>query len=114
MQAQGAVQRALELQLFGKFTSRERLVVVDTSAQIILLNNPERIGYIMVNTGSTKVTFALRQDVQADRGFVLPEQGDTVTVNYIEDGQFPTRELSAIASTSASELFIVEFIRYSV
>jgi len=52
--------------------------------------------------------------VVVDKGFKLPAEGDTVSVNYIEDGQFPTNEISAIASAANGEVFIVEFVRYSI
>ena len=111
---QGAVQRALELQLFGRFTTRETTIVVGTSAGVILNNNPERIGFVMTNTGGTSITFSLKRDIVSNKGLTLAQQGDTVTTNYIEDAQYPTHELSAISDTINGELFIVEFIRVNI
>ena len=111
---QGAVQRALELQLFGRFTTRETTIAVGVSAAVILNNNPERIGFVMTNTGGTGITFSLKRDIVANKGLILAQQGDTVTTNYIEDAQYPTHELSAISDALNGELFIVEFIRVNI
>ncbi len=108
---EGAVQRALELQLFGRFTTRETRVVVGVNARVILNNNPERIGFVMVNTGASLITFGLRRDIVLNDGFILAQLSDTVTANYIEDAQFPTHELSAISSLAGGSLRITEFIR---
>ena len=111
---QGAVQRALELQLFGRFTTRETTIVVGLNARVILNNNPERIGFVMTNTGNTHITFSLKRDIVSTKGLSLAQQGDTVTTNYIEDAQYPTHELSAISDAINGELFIVEFIRVNL
>ena len=108
---EGAGQRALALQLFGKFTTIETTVVVGVVSAVLLKNNPERIGYILVNTGGARLTFAITQDVTEGKGLLLPELGDTLSTTYIEDGQFPTHELSAIAGVGGSEVFIIQFIR---
>lgn len=110
----GAVQLALEKQLFGRFTTRERTLSVGATPVVALLNNPERIAWVIVNTGTERVTFRLNQDVTAGQGFSLPNQGDTVSVNYLEDGQYPTHEISVIADAAGGELFITEFIRYGL
>ena len=112
--ARGAVQLALEQQLFGKFTSRRSTTNVGTTPVVILNNNPERIGWVMVNRTDNRITFDLIQDVSDGVGFILPETGDTVTVNYLEDGQFPTHEISAVCDNAAGAIFLMEFIRYNL
>lgn len=114
LQAEGAVQRALESQLFGKFTTVRRLISVAQTPEVIFKNNPERIGWVMVNTGNIQITFDIIQDVTAGKGLILPAEGDTVSVNYIEDAQYPTHEISAIASAAGGEVYITEFIRVSL
>lgn len=111
---EGAVQRALELQLFGRFTTRESTIAVAVNAGVILNNNPERIGYVMINTGAAQITFGLKRDQVDGKGLLLAQQGDTITTNYIEDAQFPTHEISAIAGAVGGEVFITEFIRVNV
>lgn len=110
----GAVQQALERQLFGRFTTRERTVSVGAVPLVILKNNPERIAFIMVNTGTQRITFSLKQDVVAGTGMVLPQAGDTVSANYIEDAIYTTHEISAVADAAGGELFITEFMRYGL
>ena len=107
----GAVQRALEVQLFGRFTTRESIIAIGTDAGVLIKNNPERIGLVLVNTGLALITFGLKRDLLVNKGFILSQAGDTMTSNYIEDAQFPTHELSAIADGAGGELYVVEFIR---
>jgi len=114
VRAKGAVQRALESQLFGKFSTLDDVVVVAQTPGLIIKNNPERIGFVLVNTGNIKITFGLNQNVVDGKGFILPEAGDTMSSTFVEDGDFPTRELSAIASAAGGEIFIVEFIRIAL
>lgn len=110
----GAVQLALEQMMFGKFTTRERVVSVATTAAVLLKNNPERMGYILTNTGNIQITFKISQDVTAGKGIILNQLGDTLSTTFTEDGAFPTHELSAIANASGGELYVLEIMRYSV
>lgn len=110
----GAVQRALELQLFGRFTVRENIVSVGTTAGVLMKNNPERIGYVVVNTGNIQITMGLKRNVAAGIGLIIAAQGDTLSTTYVEDGQFPAYELSAVASSAGGEVMLLEFIRDNV
>lgn len=107
----GSVQLALERQLFGRFTSRESVIAVPLTPIIIFKNNPERIGWVLVNTGNIQITIQLGREVVAGKGVIAPAQGDTITTTYIEDAQVPTREWSAVASAAGGEIFIIEMIR---
>jgi len=111
---QGAVELALADQFFGRFTTRERIVTVNAAAMILFRNNPERIGWIIVNTAAQQLTFRLNNVVVSGQGFMLVNTGDTASTTYIEDGQFPTHELSIIAAAAGGECFVVEYIRETV
>jgi len=110
----GAVQMALEQQLFGRFTVREGIVAVGITTQVLLKNNPERIGYVLTNTGNIQITMQLKRDLVVGKGLIIAAQGDTMSTTFIEDGQFPTFELSAIAAGVGGEVYVLEFIRVSV
>ena len=108
---QGAVELALEQQLFGRFTTVERLVAVADVSIRLLNNNPERMGWIIVNVAAQQVTFRLQPGVVSGKGFVLVNNGDTASTTYLEDGQFPTHEINIIAAAAGGEVFVAEFIR---
>mgnify|MGYP000441070722 CR=1 FL=1 len=110
----GAVQMALEQQLFGRFTVRENTISVGIVPQVLLKSSPERIGYVLTNTGNIQVTMTLARDVVVGVGLIIAQQGDTMSTTFIEDGQFPTFELSAIGSGAGAQLYIIEFIRVGV
>lgn len=110
----GAVELALEQQLFGRFTTRERVVSVDDTSILLFGNNPERMGWVLVNTAAQQLTFRLQPAVTSGEGFILVNSGDTCSVTYLEDGQFPTHEINIIAAAAGGECFVVEFIRDSI
>ena len=111
---QGAVELALEQQLFGRFTTRETIIAVGVAPVIALRNNPERIGWIIVNTAAQQLTFRLEPGVVSGEGFILVNNGDTASTTYLEDGQFPTHEISIVAAAANGECFVAEFIRDSL
>lgn len=107
----GAVELALEQQLFGRFTTVERDVAVGASSIMLLKNNPERMGWLIVNTAANQLTFRLERGIVSGTGFLLVNNGDSVTSTYLEDGQFPTHELNVIAALAGGSCYVVEFIR---
>lgn len=110
----GAVELALEQQLFGRFTTVERVVPVGDAPIRLFNNNPERMGWVIVNSASQQLTFRLQPGVTSGEGFILVNNGDTCSATYLEDGQFPTHEISIIAAAAGGECFVVEFIRDNV
>lgn len=107
----GAVQRHLEEVYGGQFTTRERVVSVATTAGVLLKNNPERIGWVIINTGNIQVTCRTSRIITAGEGLIIAQAGDTMTSNVLEDGNFPVLELSAIAAAAGGEVIVYEFIR---
>lgn len=107
----GAVELALEQQLFGRFTTIERIESVGNVSETLLNNNPERMGWVIVNTAAQQLTFRPSTVVVSGKGFILVNNGDTCAVTYLEDGQFPTHQLSIIAAAAGGECYVVEFIR---
>lgn len=107
----GAVALFLEKQLFGSFVTRERVLAVGTSAAVLLRNNPERIGYLLINTGTASLTLRHNRVVVVNEGIVMANAGDTLSTTYVEDGTFPTIELNAIAAAVGGEIMAIEFIR---
>jgi len=110
----GAVELALEQQLFGRFTTKERIEDVSNASERLLNNNPERIGWIIVNTAAQQLTFRPSQAVVSGWGFILVNNGDTCSTTYLEDGQFPTHEISIISAAAGGQCYVVEFIRDSL
>lgn len=107
----GAVELALEQQLFGRFTTVERVVSIADASIRLLNNNPERMGWVIVNTAPQQLTFRLQPGVVSGEGFILVNNGDTASTTYLEDGQFPTHEINIIAAAAGGECFVIEFIR---
>jgi len=110
----GAVELALQDQLFGRFTTVENEIAVGVTPVLLLRNNPERIGWIIVNIGTQTLTFRGSRSVASGAGFILVNNGDTAATTYLEDGQFPTHELSIVSAAAGGLCFASEFIRDAV
>ena len=109
----GAVQQALESQLFGRFTVEDDVVAIGVNAAVLLKNNPERIGWLFINTGNIQITLRTIRKVIAGKGIIAAQQGDTINTTFIEYGMFQILEISAIAESHGGEANVIKFIRAS-
>lgn len=107
----GAVEKYLEDLYGGHFRTIERVVAVGVNAAVLLKANPERVGFVVVNTGGIQITLRTSRVLTAGKGLIVAQAGDTLSATIIEDGMFPTSELNAIASVASGELYVLEFIR---
>lgn len=107
----GAVEKYLSELFGGHFRTIEKVVPVATDAAVLLKANPERVGFTIVNTGGIQITLRTSRVVEAGKGLVVAQAGDTLNSTFIEDGMFPTSELNAIAAAANGEVYVLEFIR---
>ena len=109
--ARGAVELTLEENFFGRFVTRESYFTLSTDEQVILQNNPERVGWVVVLGTDQQIFFALRSAFTDAQAFTLINQGDNVSTTISEDANFPTREIIARTSANTADIYVVEFIR---
>lgn len=107
----GAVAQWLDANLFGGYVERRRVVSVGTSAVRVLPNNPERILAVVVGLTTDTYTLDFQEGLASLTGIILPGQGATLTLLYLEDGPLCTREWQGICSAVGGSLFVLEALR---
>ena len=109
----GAAQQFIERLVGGFFITRESDVTLTTTAAEILRNDPERMGYLIVNTGSVEAQVAFNINVSAARSIRVAISGGTFSANVREDFMLPTVSLYGRTEATTTTLHIVEIIRVS-
>jgi len=84
-------------------------VLCTFAASVTLLqNNPDRLGFIVVNLGATAMYVAWDPTVSATHGIYIAPNGGSFSMTADEDGELAGWELYGIAITSDNDIFIVE------
>lgn len=78
-----------------------------TSATTLLGNNPDRLGYLLVNLGTTAMHVAWDREVDEDHGVYVAPNGGSFGLIADEDGELVGYELFGKSKTSANDIFII-------
>ena len=97
----------------GFFVTRERDVVLTTTAVEVLRNDPERVGWLISNTGTEEGLFAFNINVTAAASIHVPQLGGTFKANVREDFTLPVVSLYGAVAANTTTLHIVEIVRVS-
>ena len=79
-----------------------------TTATTILRNNPDRLGWTVVNLGTTAMYIAWDRSVSATHGVYVAPNGGSVSSLADEDGELVGWELFGVAITAPVDIFTVE------
>lgn len=109
----GAAQQFIERMVGGFFVTRERDVTLTTTAQEVLRNDPERVGYLISVTGATEALFAFNINVTVAASIRVPGSGGTYSANVREDFMLPTVSLYGVVAAGTTTLHIIEIVRVS-
>jgi len=109
----GAAQRFIEQTVGGVFTTREAVVTVTVAATQLLRNDPERVGWVITNTGSTRVNIGFRKSVPSAQTLPLQADGGGVSANVREDFVLPTFSVFGIVAAGTSTVHVIEIVRVS-
>lgn len=86
---------------------------VNNSSTQILENNPDRVGVVVVNTGSNDIFIKFQNDVTANDGIQLVSAGGSVSFNVLEDMTIPTRQMFAITDSGTSQIYTLAIEGYN-
>lgn len=109
----GAAQLFIEDFVGGFFAVRERVLTLTTTAQEVLKNDPERVGWLIVVTGTTTAQFAFGAAPTAAASILVGGSGGTFSANVRDDFTMPTHALNGNVAAGTTTLFIVEIVRVS-
>ena len=83
---------------------------VNTTVTKIAMNNPNRLGLIILNLGAYDIYVAPTSDVSLDKGILLTANGGGISFNLREDFMLPALSWYAIANGGASKVYVLEVI----
>lgn len=81
---------------------------VGTTVDEVLLNNPDRVFWIIVNLSANIIYVALKEDVSATKGIRLDANGGFTSMSADEDGEAVAYAVYALASGAASAIYVLE------
>jgi len=82
------------------------------TAQMILANNPNRLGAVIVNLSANIIYLSLENDVSSTKGVLLGATGGKASLVWDEDFDMTAWAWWAIASGAASALYVLEVVEY--
>lgn len=100
----------MSLVRFGQRTRpAEQNPTIGTQSQRLLLNNPNRVEFTVVNLGNQLVYLALSNAVSVLNGIPIPPSGG-LTVLIDEDGEQVAYDWWAVSSSGTQQLYVQEVI----
>lgn len=105
-------QEAISSQTYVGRKTKTRITTldVDTTAKIVLKNNPSRLGVYFANLTSADVAIGFANSVTTTFGFALEALGGIIAWTRLQDGNIPELEIWAIASANNTNVLCVELI----
>lgn len=105
-----ALARLIDAEFGIKTRVLEKVIdpLISTTAVKILNNNPDRLGFLIVNMSNNTLYVALDGTVSASRGIIVASLGGFLSVFYKEDFVLAGREIWAVASGADTSVYIIE------
>lgn len=89
-----------------------RDVTVQTTVSDVMLNNPDRFGWLIVNLSQNRGFIGFDRQVGATHGTPIEASGGVVTATWEEDGETTTYAVFGINEVAAGAWYVVEFVRF--
>ena len=107
----GAAETFVAAVVGGFFVTRERDVTLTTVVAEVLRNDPERVGWLVSNTGSVETQVAFNVSVSAARSHRIPSGGGSFSANVREDFTMVAGSLHGRVEAGTTTLHITEIVR---
>lgn len=89
------------------------ITAASTTAQLILSNNPNRLGFVITNLGATVCYIGLGNDVTAaTKGIRLDANGGSVSMIWDEDFIVVAWAWWIIAASGTPAVYAIEIVEY--
>lgn len=95
----------------GLVQQTETFLSMTTTASQIVGNNADRMGLLIMNTGSVQVFISLSNSPSPTQGILLAGSGGFFSSSAFEDLTLPSRGWSGIVSAGTSTLYVLEIVR---
>lgn len=107
-----ALQAHIESKVGGRFYVQITSVNVGASATKLVDHNFERMGLVLINTGSNDASVAPQSSVTTSTGILLGKNGGNASLDADEDLALVGWEWWAIPQASTTTFLCIEVIRY--
>lgn len=97
----------------GRFQATETPGTVGTTSARLVQNNPERVNLLVINLSVNTVYLRPISPATAAAGIVLAPNGGSFSTNMMDDLVLPSYAYHAIASGAASDVLVIEVVRYA-
>lgn len=112
----GATSQLVAEQIGGTFNVRQRRQVIQTTPEQVLQNDPERVFWLIVNTGGLRAFVSFGRDIDTQNGVIIGPDGGSLSVTIEDDFIMPVFPLFALippGGPASTNLVIVEVRRES-
>lgn len=107
----GSVEGLIAAEVGGRFTIRETTTNLSTTVAEIFVNNPERVGWVIINTGGVEAQFGWTRELTAADSIPFGANGGGMSVNVREDFVLPIFPTFARVGSGTGTLRVVQIIR---
>lgn len=109
----GAVEQIIGKEFPGQTAVEERTATVATAVAEVLRNDPERLMWLIVNTGSVIARVSWATAAGVANTIPIAADGGSLSVNVREDFVLPTHSLQASVGVGTTTLRITTVRRVS-
>lgn len=109
----GAAQLFIERLIGGFFVTRESDLTLTVTAQEILRNDPERVGWLIIVTGVNQAQLAFNINITTATAILIASAGGSFSANVRDDFTLTTVSVYGNVAAGTTTLHIVEIIRVS-
>lgn len=102
------LQELVEQQYGVKTDVKISTIALTTTAQRICDNNPNRVGLLILNLGSTKSFINWSTGVSSTNGIQLVNNGGDFSLTWLEDFNIVGYEMYGVGSSGGETLFVAE------
>lgn len=109
----GAVEEIIARRFGGRCAVESETVTVGASVGVVLKNDPERVAWLLVNTGSEDAHVAWQRPAASPDAVPVVANGGSLAVNVEDDFILPTWELVGRAAVVSTTLHVISVRRVS-
>lgn len=107
----GPASRFARRELGGIFQPGGVAVPVDAASIEVVPYNPNRIGLLITNTGTTNITLRRESPVVSGVGILLLGNGATLSLNYKDDGDAVCFQFYGIGDAAGGSLYVESILQ---
>ncbi len=84
--------------------------LVQTTSTKLLLNNPNRLTWYLINLSTSQIYLNFGTDVSMSKGFMVDSSGGIISFTALNDLVLPSYELFGISDVADRPIYLLEVI----